>query len=521
MEERETLVAVTHTHTHKFFYKIEQLYKKYIKVFIAIMAIGLFAHMLAITNKFLNHDELSCLFSKGASYSLGRWGLEVISFILPNISMPWYNGLITLILISISSCMIFELFEVKNRIFQVIIGGIMITFPSITATLTYMFTASSYAVAIFLSVLSVYIVSKKNIKLDIIGIICLVFSLSLYQAYISLATTLFIILLIKDAAKNEIKFKTILITAIRYFIFLIISLGTYLVLTKIINKYKDLTFSSYQGADTMGKVTIHTILFGIIRSYGAVYKIAFSNWNGLTYNKILKLIYIIIYLIDGITILLYINNIRKKSIINSIFTLVLFAMLPITMNMLFILNAEVSMHQLMIYGNIIVLTLPMLLYDNIKEIKFSEYIKNISVIFLTVIIFQYITLANECYTKMYLAYENTYAFYSTLITKIQSHEDYKEGVRIALIGEYSGKQLNNYDGFFKDTIQVTGVKKPEDLINAYSNTNFIRNYIGVNFDFVSEGEIKELMKKEEYREMAEYPYTNSIKLIDNILVVKY
>lgn len=501
--------------------KFERWYKKYIKVFLFILFIGLLAHTFAFTNKLLNHDELNCLFSKGGTYTLGRWGLELISLIFPDISMPWYIGIISLILISFSACIISEIFNIKSNLIKVLIGGIMITFPTITATFTYMFTAGSYAVAIFLSVFAVYLCSKDKWYLYIIGIISLVLSLSLYQAYISISASLLLLTLLIKAQKENSTFKAVIILALKYLLFLLLSLACYLIITNIINNLLHVQFTSYQGANQMGKITLSTILQGIINCYLTPIEIFFNNWNGLLYSKLLKILYGILCVFDVIIILIYINKSRKINIINA-FLIILFTLtLPISINMLYILNPQVSMHTLMVYGNIIIFIIPFLLYEEIKKEKFISMIKNISIIFSIFIIFEYITLANECYTRLFLTYENTYAFYNTLVTRIEENENFNSGTKVALIGKYNGDLLNNYDGFFKDTFQITGIRNAHQLITTYSNMNFLRNYIGINFNFATETEINEIKKTEEYNKMNTYPYNNSIQMINGILVVKY
>ena len=79
--------------------KLKKIYDKYKVVFVWILLIGLMAHAFTLTNKLVNHDELSALFTKGETYAVGRWGLELLEFIFPNISMPIFNGLIMLKLI--------------------------------------------------------------------------------------------------------------------------------------------------------------------------------------------------------------------------------------------------------------------------------------------------------------------------------------------------------------------------------------------------------------------------------------
>jgi len=108
--------------------------------------------MYVMTNKLLNHDETAQLFGKGVTLPSGRWGLDILSFILPDYSMPWIYGIISLILINVSACVIVNITEVENKVYQGIIAALVVTFSSLVGTFSYMFTSSAYAVAFFLRV---------------------------------------------------------------------------------------------------------------------------------------------------------------------------------------------------------------------------------------------------------------------------------------------------------------------------------------------------------------------------------
>ena len=70
----------------------------------SFFAVGFLAHMYAFTNKLLNADETAALFSKGATVTSGRWGLEAVKLIFPDVSMPWIYGVISLALIAAAVC---------------------------------------------------------------------------------------------------------------------------------------------------------------------------------------------------------------------------------------------------------------------------------------------------------------------------------------------------------------------------------------------------------------------------------
>ena len=143
---------------------------------------GLLAYMFAFTNKLVNHDDVSALFSKGGTHVLGRWGLDVLEYIFPNYSMPWIYGILTISLITVSVCIIIHVFSIKSRVFQVLLVGSILVFPSLIGTFTYMFTSSSYGVSFLLAVMAVFLVKKETVPDAILALVCMIASLSIYQS---------------------------------------------------------------------------------------------------------------------------------------------------------------------------------------------------------------------------------------------------------------------------------------------------------------------------------------------------
>ena len=136
-------------------------------------------------------------------------------------------------------------------------------------------------------------------------------------------------------------------------------------------------------------------------------------------------------------------------------------------------------------------------------------------------IFKYITYANESYLKFRLSQENTQSFYTSLVTRIENIQGFDENTKVALIGNYKGEMLNDNSKYFEELDDFTGIFSNTELINAYSKENFIKYYIGVDLNYATEEEIEKISSLEEFINMDIYPYDNSIKKIDNIIVVKF
>ena len=154
---------------------------------------ALCTYLFIFTNKFPNYDDLKFLFGKGYSLTSGRWGLDLLARVLPNYSMPWLHGMLSILLLTLSVCLIVDIFQIKSITLQCLLAALIISFPSEIGTMLYMFTSSSYAVAFLLSVLSVFLFEKKGLYLKILAGIMLILSLSIYQAYIAVAASFLVL----------------------------------------------------------------------------------------------------------------------------------------------------------------------------------------------------------------------------------------------------------------------------------------------------------------------------------------
>ena len=170
---------------------------KYRCTFLSSLIFGALTYVFAFTNKLINHDEVISMFAKGTGASSGRWALDLMHYIFPDFSMPWIYGVISVVLISISICIIVNIFDIKNKWFQIILSGLIISFPSLVGTFSYMFTASSYALSFLLAVASVKMFAQKSWISRIIAVILLTFSLGIYQSYIAITASLMLLILLQ------------------------------------------------------------------------------------------------------------------------------------------------------------------------------------------------------------------------------------------------------------------------------------------------------------------------------------
>ena len=82
---------------------------------ITALIIGILTHMFALTNVLHNYDSINASFHGfGVGVESGRWLLTFLSIVihkfLGGYNLPWFNGVIAIILLSVSAAVIVEAF---------------------------------------------------------------------------------------------------------------------------------------------------------------------------------------------------------------------------------------------------------------------------------------------------------------------------------------------------------------------------------------------------------------------------
>ena len=118
--------------TLKIFNRTIQIKKQWKITFLATWIGGMLAHAYRFFN-FLP--------------SSGRCFLEFFSKISSKYDMPWVNGALSLLYISLASILLVELFELQESTSCVLLALLIVSFPTVTASFAFMFTADGYMMA--------------------------------------------------------------------------------------------------------------------------------------------------------------------------------------------------------------------------------------------------------------------------------------------------------------------------------------------------------------------------------------
>ena len=488
---------------------------------ISSLVVGFLSHMFAFTNKLVNHDEVYNLFAKGATLTSGRWGLGMIDSIFPNYSMPWIYGVITIILMAVSVCFIVRTFQIHNKVLQALLAGTILAFPSLIGTMAFMFTAPPYGLSFLLAVIAVWLLQKNTIKWFLPALACMVFSLSIYQAYIAIAASFLVLILIQQLLHEE-KVISILRRGLCFLVFLILSLGLYYAAAQLINLLKGIQFNGY--ANDNISFSLASIPSDIAVAYRAFFRNFQDHFVGIMPTLSARRLHFcllaavaVLFLVWGLT--------RKTKQIGSLLLLAaLVAILPLAVNCMYLFTTEGAVHTLVLYSFIAVYILAAIVADVciplFVSFKLMEYSRRIAVhlvpLALAFILVTNVYIANEAYLNLYLRYENTYAFYTSLIADIKMMPTFDKDTKLAVIGTYREPDYywNKFD--FLYFINGTTYINPD----FYPKDRFLEYYLGFDISLASAEEMEAIQSSQEFAEMPCYPYSGSMKMVGDIFVVK-
>lgn len=490
--------------------------KEYRVVLFSCTITALLTYMYAFTNKLPNLDDVSQLFAKGTTLESGRWGLVVQSYIFPDYSMPWIYGVISIALISIAVCLIIRLLEIRNRVFQALLSALIVAFPSLIGTVNYLFTAASFALSFLLSVAAVYLLAKKRIGCYIAAVVLMTYSLGIYQSYISVAVGLILTLIIKQIIDLQSTPKEILINAGIYLSFLILSVGLWYGITQLIFAVTGTSFGYYanQNLNTENEPIIQRFKI----AYIGFYRELFTGFNGLVPGIFSRVLHGVLTVVIGWKGILFI--IRKNAVAKKVLFVVALLLFPLGINCMYLITESSAVHTLVMYGFVCYYLLAFVLLEGEPLSENKHQLKNaiqtVSVLACVGIIISNIYLGNELYLNMQLKYENTYSFYTSLVTQIKSSPDFTPGTKVALVGK-TEELIYPYDEFGN----LSNIPATEMDVNIYSRNQFIRYYTGFDADFADEDEVAAIAESSEFKEMPIYPYYGSMKKIGDCIVVKF
>ena len=502
--------------------------------FYAAFAAGLAAHLYQFTNKLYNYDELANTPGGiGLSTEQGRWLLNWMGRFMRSVfggsySLPFFNGIFALLFLALSAGMVVSVFQVRNKLTAGLIGGLMTVFPAVVSMYFFMFLALYYAIGISFSVFAAWLAVKypKNIIANIAAVVMIACSLGVYQAYFPDTVCILLIVVILKAAfggvKEKKEWKEFFLMIARFLVVMAAGVAVYFLINKAVLAVTHIQLTSYQGGDTMGKITIAQLISALKSCYTSFFDLGFSNVMGISYIRTVRRLIKVVWILFAAGIGAYLV-LKKKEYLNKVIVLCGILVFPVAMFLIYVMAPNSYCYTLMAYSVVFFFVFFLLWLDAcFRNLKLHAPVKSItnwvSALLTAALVIVFVWYANGNYMALEYTKYHDFSYVQTLVTKIRSVEDYSQDKPVIVVGTQINDSTNGMGSLIGDTFTVGG--KADTNLGYNSLLYLMSDYLGFSPYYGTYEEIQNWMQREVVREMPSYPADGSIQVIDDTIIVK-
>lgn len=523
MKQNKDLIILLRKKVKKVDIMPEELLKKfYLHInkewkiaFISTLIIGLLTHFYVFTNMLPNHDGVNNFYDRQAKWPSGRFFLQYFAGISSYFELPLVNGLLGVLYLSLLSVVIIELFKLKKTLSIIIISGLIVTFPTIAATFSYMYTADAYFLSYFISALAILLSVKMKYGF-LVGSILFNLSVGVYQTNLTFAMSLAILWFIKNLLYEDGRLKEQLLGLSRQVATIILGMIPYVLIFKILQWQNKIT--TYQGLNESGTLSF--------KELPNQFQLLFNNFINFFISEEMNLfewlnICLFVLILSGLIGVL-LQKARQIGYIKIVLVTFSLISLPIFSFFLFFVSPGVRYHMLMVISLIVFYMIPIIIYDNFRINNMKTKIYSwLSIILLIITIYNFSIISNITYLNMTLKYEKSYGLAIRILDRIEQIER-TESKKIAVLGR-PDKYLSSF--FYKNLAKkvpiMTGAMGQGFISDSIRLRNTFDQYFGVEFQWASETEVMELENNMTVKNMDTWPSPDSIKIIDEYIVIKF
>lgn len=450
---------------------------------------------------------------------LGRFGIKYINLLRYGLVNKFIIVLISLIFLALAAVVISRIFEIKNKTALTIIAAIIAVAPQFTETYFFIYCADAYAFAFLVSTLTIFFLKRaKNKKWNyLIACLCTVITCSMYQAYLGVILGLLMVYTISQLFKEQ-SIKSILSEMLKNIAIIEIGVVIYYVILKVILAILGLSLASYKGANSLGINTLKALPKSILQTYKDFYNFFFTNKiiRNSYYKRIqINLVLFIVSLIG--LILNFVNMKVNRKILRIVLIIFAVVIFPIATSIMDLIAPTTTVNLVTGPGIITSVVLMIIIYSNLKNNSINNIVKYLCIVLITILTNSFIIENTYTYMNRQETYKNYYTVANDIYSKVTSMEEYTTDKKwlFSDVIKFKSNNLEKTNGF---------ISHDNETWNNYNgilqNYRFFDKYLGIKIKICSKDEYDSIVKNNEFKNMPIYPNCGSIKIIDNIIVIK-
>ena len=476
---------------------------------------GLFAHAYRFFNLMPTWDSMYNYKGTGATVTSGRWFLEVMGKLSTEYDLTWVNGAWSLVFLSIAVILLIELYELKSDVGIILTSLLVVTFPTVTSTFAFMFTADCYMFSFAMAVAGIFLSFRYKYGF-LAGMVCVCLSMGTYQAYLSVAMMAFLLMVIKQLLLEEKSWIEVIQKDLPAGIAIVGGAVLNSVMSSLCNRLMNTELSNYQGINNMGLLSGRGYLEALLKTWEGLLHILGLDLGNFkqAYSVANLLVFALLFLT---TLLIVVKKKVYKRIPELLFAGLACMALPICCFVINFVSAATFYHTLMEMGVCFLYLILLLYFENeMWKDRLLSVVKWIGMCCLLFIAYLNAMNANRAYFNMQLSYEKSYAVCDAILERIDEIDAAAETRKVAVMGRYAVG--DEYLGIMLP--EIYGASNDVFLKGTYHYVTLWRNNFGRYFSEAAGEEIEKVQSSEMYQQMPAYPREGCVAVIEDVIVVK-
>ena len=501
------------------------------KVFLTAFIAAVVFYFPMLTAWLGNPDSFwnGMVYKNGSAWEnrLGRFGITPIYKLKEYIISPAFSSLFCFCMLALICVLLVRLFEVNRRWLIICMILIVELTPSVMSTLTYYYCSDIYFLAYFLNVMAVYLLTVGKSKSCFpISVLMMAYAISCYQAYISVAITLCLLIIWKLLMEGKESPQYIVRLLCRYMAAGISAGLVYLGVFKLLQVVFEI--------EPAGKFVFPRLgdLFGLtVNTYR--YSIAYFFTNGFLYNVWggRKYWNAAFALFTFLILVVYVLRNRQKRLYYIAATACMFC-LPIALFLVTIIAPGGD-----IFGTTGILTIPAMNFVYLLPVillsmsgwrlewnvgRLLEWAGGVLYVKIILLLVSF-TAAFQGY--MQLNFNRMCSLAGEVTAQIMTVESETSESSDELPVVFAGKlQEIDYHNVLIDVVGGTTAEH-KMIWESYSGSQqswmyFLRHITGKGYETVPEEKYQDIIRTDTFQQMPLFPADGSVKEIDGIIVVK-
>ena len=519
--------------------------------FVSAFVVGLLVHMYKFTNTLLGHDSLFNIYGTQNVVRSGRWFLAVACSLSSFFDLPWVNGVLSLIWIGVAAAVVIDIFRIENPVLILLTGGLLVTFPAVTQTFYFEYTADGYMLAMVMAALTVRfsMIGERRKSRLFLSFCCITLTCGIYQAYVSFALVLSLGYFMTELLENRYEKKLYTLWIRNQILIYGLGMAAYYVIWQIAMVCQgNLQPNQYMGIDTIGQIG-PGFLWDAVKQTMTSFVSVFMVWNFLRRGLTMYTVLNILFLMAAAYIV--VTAVRKSRLYTRKGQMLLFllcmAAIPFAVFIWFFASQGIQYVVRMEQSVCLLYILCGVLANRWLKPGKSD----IAALLLAVIIFNNGVTANMMYQYMHRCYEESYATGVEIATHIHLLDDgtQKEIVIVGLTSWFSEEEYESGGGLKELALlksiynnlfsagscpalflsEVVGLElsyyrvNPEmevPPVDVGSNNWPVSGGWTCRFPLADEAVKAKLIDTKQVADMPVWPAADSIQVIDDLIVIK-